>query len=429
MSQARWILAQALVVVVASVGAFAPSREESSPALPVEPTGSNAAVCSVEQGSGRDTAVSVASLVDGPARLDVFAGGRPAGSAEIDSVPGSFSFEIGDVAAVGLAGALGELPAADSAASSAVEGQGLLALESCVATPTDQVMIAGGSTASGQGFLLHLMNPYSADARVELTVTSEAGLESSDRFESVTVPSGDSVALDMTRLIPGREVIVVTVDSVVGNVVVAGRQDSGTDSALWAGAAPAQDWFLPVGGAVRGGRVLIVSPINAPVEFQLDLYSDEGFEENFLTGTVPARGHVWFDLAEAAGERVAVRVLSAAPVVATLVASGEGGVAVANGVPQAATQWLLAGAGSLSEADESLVFLNPGLEVVTVRLEALGGDSTSVSEFELAPDSVAELDVDRANGYLISATGEFVVLWVAAGEGSVALAGGKPIVE
>lgn len=428
MSRARWITAQALVLAIAGVGVVAPTRADVMPGLPAERAGSSGAVCSVEQGSGRSTEVPVASLVDGPARLEVFAAGRPAGSAEIGSLSGTASFDIGDVAAVGLAGALGELPAADAAATSVISGQGLLALGACVASPSDQVMLAGGSTASGQGFLIHLMNPYSADARVELTVTTEAGLESNDRFESVAVPRGDSVTLDMAVLIPGREVIAVTVDSVVGNVIVAGRQDAGADSALWAAAIPGQDWFMPVGAAVRGGRVLIVSPINAPVEFQVDLYSEEGFEERYLTGTVPARSHVWVDLAEAPGELVAVRVLSAAPVVATFVASGENGVAVDNGVPLASSRWLLAGAGSLEVAGESLILLNPGLEPATVRLEALGG-SGNVSELDLAPDSVVEVEVGSAEGYLVSATGEIVVLWVASGEGVIAVSTGKPVGE
>ena len=390
--------------------------------------GSNAAVCSIEQGSGRNTVVPVASLVDGPARLEVFAGGSAAGSADATVGAGAASFAVSDVAAVGLAGALGELPAADAAASAALFGEGLLALEACVASPSTQVMVAGGSTTSEQGFLLHLMNPYAADARVELTVTSESGLESNDRFESLSVPSGDSVTLDMARLIPGREVIVVTVDAAVGNVVVAGRQQSGTDSALWTGAVPGQDWFIPVPAAVRDGRLLLVSPINAPVEFQLDLYSEEGFEENYLTGTVPARGQTWVELADAPGERVAFRVLSAAPMVATLVSSDEDGVAVTNGVPIASSQWLFAGLGSLAGAAENLVFLNPGLETATVRLDGLG-ESSPMAGFELEPDSVAEIGIEAAEGYLISATGEIVVVWIAWGEGSIALAGGTPVGE
>lgn len=422
-------LSLAIVLVIAALAALLPVRAAPSPQAGVEEAGSRAGVCTVEEGSGRTSVIAAASSVDGPVRVDLFAGGSSAGSSDVETGPGGVVLvPLMEVAAVGVAGVLTELPNSDSAAVSRMLGERSLAADRCVASPSAQVVVAGGSTASGEQFSIHILNPYSADARVELTVVSETGLESSDRFEAVTVPTMDSIEVDLTALLPGREVLSVIVDVHDGDAVVFGRQESASDTAIWPGVPGAEDWFVPIGAAARNGRVLLVSPVNAAVDFQLDLYAPGGFEENYVTGSVPARGHVWVDLSDVEGDEIAVRLLSASPLVATLVLKDERATAATPGSTAAATRWFLPGAGSLEDGEESIVILNAGIDTVTVSLRSLGSQP-SVAQFDVESDGVVEVAAVDADGYLVTASGPVVVAWISRREGPMALASGLASAE
>ena len=69
-----------VVAGLAAVAALLPAPAALSPEPSVTDEVASVAVCAIEEGSGRTTAISVLSTVDGPVSLTLFAGGETTGS-------------------------------------------------------------------------------------------------------------------------------------------------------------------------------------------------------------------------------------------------------------------------------------------------------------------------------------------------------------
>lgn len=415
------------VVVLAGAAALLPAASQPVAGHGVTLEQPAVAVCSVEEGSGRSTTVSVLSAASGDVRFTLFAAGDVAGETHVQTGDsGSETIDVVDVAAVGVIGSMAEMPVADSAAGIVLMGAESFAAEACQAVPEREVIVAGGSTADESVFELHLMNPYSGEAVAELTVVSEAGLESSDRFESVVVPPRASTVLDFSKIVPGRETISVTVETVKGNVVAVGRQTRHPDSAVWRAVTAAQDWFVPLPSIPATKKVLLVSPVNAEIQYQIDSYGPAGFEENKMSGTLAARGQVWVDLSELSETVAAVRVIATGPIVPTLWIDTGTGLAATPGAETAATRWFLPGASAPDEGRAFVVLLNVGIETATVSMRRLS-DDLIVSRFEIPADAVIEMSLLSADGYLIESTDPMVVLWSAERGDATSLSMGVPL--
>ena len=416
----------AAVVLLAAIAAMSPIQAGPVPGQGVPLSSPPVAVCSLEEGSGRSGSATILSTVDGPVRLTAFAGGSDAGVAEFRTGPsGSAVLEVVDVAALGVVAGLIEMPDPGSAAASVIRGSESLAAEVCAVAPVDQTVLGGGSTASGGRFEVHLMNPYAGDAIISLTVVTEVGLEGGDQFSAMVIPSRGSIVIDFAESFPGRESFAVTVDTISGNVVAVGRQSIEGDAAMWRAAPAAQDWFLPVG--TRGvSRLLLVSPINADIGYQVDLYGPEGYEEAYAEGTLSARSQVWLDFEELAGEAIALRVISGAPIVPTLWSVGEGVIAASPGTTEGGA-WFFPAAGSM-DGSETIVMLNSGIELSTFTVTALGDNPVSRT-YELGGEEVLEVELGPADGYLVSSTGPSAILWVAARGDALAFSTGVPLAD
>lgn len=415
-----------VVLALAAITVFTPAQVPPSPGPSESHASPPVAVCSLEEGSGRSGTATIVSTVDGEGRLTAFAGGSTAGAADFRTgESGSVAIDVLDVAAVGVVGGLVEMPGPASAATSMTRGASSLAAEVCAAAPVPQAVLGGGSTAAGSRFEVHLMNPYAGDAIASLTLVTEAGVEGGDRFSAMVIPSRGSTVIDLSEAFPGRESFAVTVDTVAGNVVAVGRQSIEGDSAMWRAVEAAQDWFVPVGA--RGpARLLLVSPINADIEYQIDLYGPEGYEEAYAVGTLEARSQVWLDLDEFAGEEIALRVISGAPIVPTLWIVGEGVLAATPGTTEGGA-WFLPGAGSV-DGSETIVLLNSGIEPSTFTVTPLGANARPRT-YELGGEEIIEIELRPAEGYLISSTGPSSVLWIAARGDAISLSTGVRVDE
>lgn len=410
----------ALIVLTPAPGAPEPAPAAALEAPPV-------AVCAVEEGSGRTTTISVLSTVDGPVQFTLFAGGGSAGSIGVRTgASGSTTVPVVDVAAVGTVGGLVELPVATSATASIVAGSGSLSAESCATKPVTVSFLAGGSTVSGETFDLHLMNPYAGEAEVELVVQSEAGIESNERFESVIVPSRSSTVVPFTQLIPGRETLSITIETIEGRVLAVGRQGTRGESAVWNAVEPALDWFLPVPAGGGEKKVVIASPTNADVDYQIDLYGPDGFQESFEVGQLSPRGQSELVLSSISEETLGVRVIATNPVVPTLWVDSEAGVAATTASPVLDTRWMLPGAGTPVGGGGSVVLMNPGIENTTISLRPLR-EQTSVRTIELSADALIELALESADGYLIESTSPIAALWTARREPAGSASIGVPL--
>jgi hypothetical protein len=421
----------ALVVAGLAAAALvlpAPDPPEPGPAgaVDVPPV----SVCPVEEGGGRSTSVGVVSTVIGRGRFTAFAGGIVAGATTFETgESGSASIPVAGVAAVGVAAGLVELPDVEASSGSVIIGAESVAHESCFAVPSPQTLLAGGFTTGDQEFEVQLMNPYSGEATVDLIVRSESGIESASQLIGVGVPARSSWVVDMDELLPGREVLAVTVETRRGSVLTGGRLTSGTDTAIWNAVAPSVDWFVPVPSG--GGNQLVVSTgVGADVEYQVDVYGPDGLVESMEEGVVPARGQVVVDTAIAGAGPSAFRVVATQPVAVFLRHVGEDGVAVTSGVTATSSRWLLPGAGLGPGGTGRMVILNAGLEQASAEITSHGPE-TVVKKPPVAAGSVIEFPAisGRASAYTVRGEGLLVPMWVTTAGTATAYATGVPLID
>jgi hypothetical protein len=226
----------------------------------------------------------------------------------------------------------------------------------------------------------------------------------------VIIPPLSTRTLDLTQIIPGRANIAVNIETVRGSVLAFGRQSNGSELALWRAVEPALEWWLPVPPGGNKKQMLISNPEASEVEYQVDLYGPEGFEEAYASGVIPARGSGAVPLAQITPEAIGVKVISSAPVVPTLRIDSSQGLANTTASPVEAPVWLLPGARAPGGGTGSVVILNSGIEPVNVTLRALGQETQS-RDIEVASESVAVAELANADAYRIEATAPVTALW------------------
>lgn len=420
----------AVVVVMFALGVSAalvptPAPAEPDPVPATEPP--PVAICPIVEAGDRRTNVSVLSSVNGQGRLSSFAAGAEIGVLEFRTgATGAVTVPAADADAVGTTGGLVEMPSETTAAGVVISGPGSREAEACADAPTAQSFISGGSTVTDSFFEIQLINPYAGEATVDLTVTSDAGIESSDRFNGVIVPALSVITLDLTQIIPGRESISAAIETTRGSVVAFGRQTTNGESAVWRAVAPAQDWWLPVPPGEPTKRMLIASPEGTEVEYQVDLYGPDGFVEGHATGVITPRGRVLVPLADITTGAAGVRVIATGPVVASLWMDSPAGMAATTASPVDAPVWLMPGASGPPGGSSALVILNSGIESVTVSVRSLA-DSSIVRNLEVDAEGVLVADLVAADGYRVEASGPVVAMWTSSVDGGGTAALGIPL--
>lgn len=397
---------------------------EATPASEVPPV----AICPVVEQGDRHTRVSVLSSVNGTGRLSTFAAGAETGAVEFRTGgTGGRTIPAADAAAVGVAGGLVEMPSETTAAAVTINNPSSRAAESCADIPTGQAFISGGSTISESFFEIQLINPYAGDATVNLTVTTDAGIESNSRFDALIVPALSSITMDLTQIIPGRQSISVNLETTRGSVLAFGRQTTGDRTALWRAVAPAQDWWLPVPPGPGTKRMLIATPENTEVEYQVDHYGPGGFVEAHATGVLNPRGAATVPLAAVTTDASAVRVISTGPVVPSLWIDSDLGLDSTAASQVDAPLWLLPGARQPGRRGSgSVVILNSGIDPVSVTIRSIANQSI-VRELDVGPEQVVVEDLGGAHGYRVEASGPVVALWASSLGGRGTAAMGIPI--
>lgn len=420
-------LAAVVILALGAAGATLPASDEPIPRSAVGAEEPPVAVCPVQEGGGRSTELAILSNVDGAAQLTLFTGGGFAGSLGTDTGPsGSTVIPVGDVAAVGTVGGLVELPTPTSASGVVIRGAESLMAEACASVPAPQVFLTGGSTISGETFNVQLMNPYAGEAIVALRVTSEAGIESNERFNSVVVPPRSSETVDFNALIPGRESLSVDIQTVRGRVIAVAQQAIESESSIWNGVPPAQDWFLPVPAGEPSRKLILATPSAIEVEFEIDFYGPEGLEEALVTGVLDARGRAEFDLDEISQGTSGIKVVSTGPVVPTLRIESPEAIATTSASATQANRWMLPGAAVPPGGIATAVILNASLEDSTVSVRPLR-DNSLVRDYQVPSDGMLEIGLEAADGYLIESTSPIVVLWTARTGAGSSLAIGVPL--
>jgi hypothetical protein len=422
----RYVAAIVMAGLAAAVLVLPPQEPVSlgvAPGVDAPPV----AICPIVEVGDRSTSISILSSVNGEGRLSSFTAGETTGTAEFRTGgSGAITVPAADAGAVDAAGGLVEMPSDTTAAAATITGPESRAAESCADVPADVAFISGGSTISDAFFEIQLINPYAGDATVDLTVTSENGIETNDSFNAVIVPALSTISRDLTQIIPGRERISVNVETTRGSVIAYGRQTIGGEVALWRAVAPGQEWWLPVPPGPGIKQMIISSPEAAEIEYQVDLYGPEGFVEAHDSGVIGPRGIATVPLAAITEEAVGVRVISTGPVVPALRIDSREGLAWTAASAVTAPVWLLPGASAPGEDGGSLVILNGGIESVGVTIKTLT-DAAVSRELEVPAEDVLVASLVNANGYRVEATGPVVAMWTAREGEATAAAMGIPL--
>lgn len=418
----------AVVMLLLAAAAFlspAPVPEEHgpTPGTEVPPV----SICPVVSVGERTTTVSVLSSVNGVGRMSTFAAGEETGAFEFRTGgSGSVTFAAADAGAVGVSGGLIEMPSSATASGVLITGESARFAESCADIPTGQSFLSGGSTASGSQFEVQLLNPYAGEAVVDLTVTSDAGIESDESFDAVIVPALSTITLDMGEIIPGREDISVNVEVTSGSALAVARQTIEGRGAMWRAVEPAQDWWLPIpeGGATK--LLLLSNPSGSEVEYQVDYYGSGGLEESFESGVIQPRTNYEVDLAAISETTAGIRVITTAPLVPTLWMSSAEGLAITTGSAVDAPVWLLPGASAPPGGAGAVVILNTGIEDVSLDVRSLL-EASITRNFTLPSEGVLDVSLVAADGYRVEASGPIVALWTSRFEGTSTAAIGIPL--
>ena len=420
-------LAVALICALALAAMLLPPAEPVTPGTVPASEVPPVSICPIVEAGERHTNLSVLSSVNGSGRLSTFSAGEETGALDFRTgATGAVTLAAAEAGAVGVAGGLVEMPSETTAAASVTIGPESRAAESCGDVPAGRTFLSGGSTLTGSSFEVQLINPYAGEATVNLTVSTETGIESNERFDAVIVPPLSSITLPMTEIIPGRERISVDIETTRGSVISFGRQTTTGETALWRSVPAGQEWLLPVppGGPTK--RMLIATPEASEIEYQVDLYGPEGFVESHATGVIDARGVALIPLAAITPEAVGIRVISTGPVVASLWVDSDFGLASTTGSPVDAPVWLLPGASGPAGGSGSLVVLNAGIEPVTVSIRTLG-ESALVRTLDVAAEDLLVERLVAADGYRVEASAPVVVMWSSQLNGAGAAALGIPV--
>ncbi len=181
---------------------------------------------------------------------------------------------------------------------------------------------------------LHLVNPDSEPAAVDVEIFTDTGPLQGNADTGIEVPPGGSVVQPVSKLVPGDEVVALHVRTSVGRVVAAVQTAAG----WWrAASAPATQVVIPgLPGAGTGRRLYLIDPGGSDAQVRVQAITPAGTYEPAGAGgiDVPAGSVVALDLSSLNGIPAALRMRSAIPVTAAVLAAGHAFTAATGPVQQ-----------------------------------------------------------------------------------------------
>lgn len=305
----------------------------------------------------------------------------------------------------------------DVVVESAVTDDERAAVEACPTRPSATWFFAAGTTVRGVEQYLALFNPLGSDAKVDVTLFTEAGTSEPDRLRSIDVPRRSRVVVPVHEVERRAQRVGVRVHATLGQVVAeqtllygGGTTTPGIARSTGA-VAPTDRWLVP-DVTVREGVGTFVAVVNPnEVDADVDVVAVAADPEALvdpLTVTVPAGRSTWVRIGTcpeppdpnvpcvpiATEGPVAVDVVAAAPelpVVAEYVARFDGarggGVLTSRAARAGARAWYFATTTIVGSSRTTLAFTTPGSSPVSV-------DVTVVREGEeQRPDGYSGIEV------------------------------------
>jgi hypothetical protein len=256
-------------------------------------------------------------------------------------------------------GAVVDMDAGSVAVSQEISGSLGWSATPCATSGSPAWYFATGFTMANAGVELSLMNPYPSESVVDLSFTTNQGLESPEEFQGLVVPGDGMLSVNLGDHLRRRQAIATTVTARTGRVVAwktswvlkpqPGAVLSGTPAARspladpsWpvpgvtvtlGASSPGVSWTWPDGMAGNGvaEQYLIYNPGPDTANVRLSIGLAQGQAEPFDLSVGPYQ-------VEPVVSEQQVRIPSGVAHSAVLVST--------NGVPVVAERWISAGAPS-----------------------------------------------------------------------------------
>lgn len=352
-------------------------------------------------------------------------------------------------------GAIVDLDGGGAGVEQVVSGRLGSSAEPCATEGSATWYFANGATLVNATEELSLLNPYPTPATVDMSFTTDEGVEQPLADQAVLVPADSLVAVDLRRQLPRRSFIAATVRTNAGRVVVwktdvvvpppphapllgtpaaaAPLADPaspypGVTLALGA-AAPSTSWAWPEGVTAPGvnDEYLVYNPGTTTASVTLAPHLEEGSAEPFTLSVGPGQVSS-LDMASEArvpsGDAydLTVRSTNGVPVVAERVVtdtspSPREGIAESFGAPQPARSWLVGVAAVDRREDTLLQVADPGPSALEVSVTALEAGRRVVL------DGLADVRIG-AGGHVVIDLARVVERF----DGSLVVAGSAPVV-
>jgi hypothetical protein len=185
----------------------------------------------------------------------------------------------------------------------------------CATSGSPTWYFASGATLVNEATTISLLNPYPGDAIVDLSVTTDQGVEQPADFQGMVVGAGQLLVVDLGSHLRRRQFIATTVAARVGRVVAwktqvvsppaPGAPLLGTPAGQAPGAdpaapvpgvsvtlgtpSPATRWWWPAGTAGDGvnEQYVIYNPGSATAQVELAITLEQGSAEPFDVAVAP----------------------------------------------------------------------------------------------------------------------------------------------
>jgi hypothetical protein len=302
-------------------------------------------------------------------------------------------------------------------------------LSVCAVGGSDRWYFADGATTRSSSLLVHLYNPFPADAIVDLAFAATEGRAEPADLQGVVIPARSLVAVNVGDHVRREAAVSTAIVARSGRLVAGkiGRRAEPGQRGIVAGLGSpetAPTWRFPE-GVVGGGaveRYHLFNPNESEARVDLEMVLDDGVVEP-LEIPVPPQGRVTLTVngeaeagvivPEGVGHSATFRVLNDVGVVVErgIEASGpRTGLATTTGSTQAARHWGLSAGVATPGVEEWIVVQNASEQEVEVEVTAHVGGQAEVLD-RLGGLTVPPLG---RRGYrlndLLAATGERSVL-------------------
>ena len=365
---------------------------------------------------------------------------------------GSSVVNVGSIVRGGETPGFVEFSDGPAAAATAVWSNDILTADRCVAAVPKIWYLPGGTTREGMSLTVRLFNPFPDDVKVSVTGSSEFGVEPLPEYASVLVSGRSWVNLDLNSVVPlldDLSLVVTASDGTIIPVMSLSGEDPGADQASWSGTGLSTVWYFA--NVTQGGlapTLAVTNPGELDATITIDVLTRGNAFSALVQQVVPAGLPMHIPLDELVLGNFGIRVSSSELIGAAIIAQeplvepsldsddliqdGDPRQRLAGtvGADQAATTWLLPGAGGIPETDTSIWIMNPGDASVTVSLEPLGVPGLPVDKVIVESSRVFRYrvpdDIDISS-YLVDASSPIVVSLAVQSPRAMAFMMGVPI--